>query len=155
MTLLKRTLTCSLALSAMFTATYASSEQTTQSNLIVEYSAPQNVEEEQLKREIQNSGVNDTVVDLSNQLFMFEKPLTIQYGGEEGPLYDPQTHQVLILIAFTLSHSIISRRTNTKKSTGNQRKPALLIPCCTKLGTRISKIRTLPYWVKKKMQLIT
>ncbi|CAK3094361.1 putative metallopeptidase DUF4344 [Vibrio crassostreae] len=100
MTLLKRTLTYSLALISMFAATYASSEQTPQNNLIVEYSAPKNAEEEQLKREIQTSGVNDTVVDLSNQLFMFEKPLTIQYGGEDGPLYDPQTHQVLIPYRF-------------------------------------------------------
>ncbi|MEZ8786282.1 DUF4344 domain-containing metallopeptidase [Vibrio splendidus] len=100
MTLLKRTLSYSLALSSVFAATYASSEQTTQNNLIVEFSSPHNTEEEQLKREIQNSGVNDTVIDLSNQLFMFEKPLTIQYGGEEGPLYDPQTHQVLIPYNF-------------------------------------------------------
>ncbi len=31
---------------------------------------------------------------------MFEKPLTIQYGGDDGPLYDPQTHQVLIPYSF-------------------------------------------------------
>eukprot|EP00487_Bulimina_marginata_P012741 TRINITY_DN9213_c0_g1_i1.p1 TRINITY_DN9213_c0_g1~~TRINITY_DN9213_c0_g1_i1.p1 ORF type:complete len:122 (+),score=9.08 TRINITY_DN9213_c0_g1_i1:80-445(+) len=118
MTLLKRTLTCSLVLSAMFATTYASSEQTTRSNLLVEYSSPQNAEEEQLKREIQSSGVNDTVVDLSNQLFMFEKPLTIQYGGEEGPLYDPQTHQVLIPYSFYAeSLNYLKKKPKKEKST--------------------------------------
>mgnify|MGYP000150332989 CR=1 FL=1 len=31
---------------------------------------------------------------------MFNNPLTIQYGNEDGPLYDPQTHQVLIPYSF-------------------------------------------------------
>ena len=56
MTLLKRTLTYSLALISMFAATYASSEQTPQNNLIVEYSAPTNSEEEQLKRDMHIPG---------------------------------------------------------------------------------------------------
>ncbi|MCW1891392.1 hypothetical protein OK016_28400 [Vibrio chagasii] len=36
---------------------------------IIEYSAPQDEAERQLKQEIEQSGVNDTMVDLSNQLF--------------------------------------------------------------------------------------
>ncbi len=43
---LKRTLTYSLALSSMFAATYASSEQENQSNLIVEFYTTKYPEEE-------------------------------------------------------------------------------------------------------------
>ncbi|WP_122055606.1 DUF4344 domain-containing metallopeptidase [Vibrio sp. Evd11] len=104
MTLLKQTLTYSLALGSVFATTYASSEtsidNTLPSNLIVEYAPPQTEQEKQLKQEIELSGINDTVIDLSNQLLMFNQPLVIQYGGDEGPLYDPQTHHVLIPYSF-------------------------------------------------------
>ncbi|MEZ8781683.1 DUF4344 domain-containing metallopeptidase [Vibrio splendidus] len=100
----KRALIYSLAIGSVFATTYASSEtsneNTLPSNLMIEFSVPQNKAEQQVKKEIQLSGVNDTMLDLSNQFFMFEKPLTIHYGGDEGPLYDPQTHQVLIPYSF-------------------------------------------------------
>ncbi|MEZ8274373.1 DUF4344 domain-containing metallopeptidase [Vibrio cyclitrophicus] len=100
----KRALTYSLAIGSVFATTYVSSEtsrvNTLPDNLIVEYSTPKTEAEQQIKKEIQLSGVNDTVIDLSNQLFMFNNPLTIQYGNEDGPLYDPQTHQVLIPYSF-------------------------------------------------------
>ncbi|MFM2606731.1 DUF4344 domain-containing metallopeptidase [Vibrio chagasii] len=100
----QRVLTYSLALGSVFATSYASSEASNESmldnNLIIEYSAPQDEAEKQLKQEIEQSGVNDTMVDLSNQLFLFKQPLVIQYGGDEGPLYDPQTHHVLIPYSF-------------------------------------------------------
>ncbi|NOH36097.1 DUF4344 domain-containing metallopeptidase [Vibrio chagasii] len=100
----QRVLTYSLVLSSVFATSYASSEASNESildnNLIIEYSAPQDEIERQLKQEIEQSGVNDTMVDLSNQLFLFKQPLVIQYGGDEGPLYDPQTHHVLIPYSF-------------------------------------------------------
>ncbi|MCG9553134.1 DUF4344 domain-containing metallopeptidase [Vibrio sp. Isolate31] len=100
----QRALTYSLVLGSVFATSYASSEASNESmhdnNLIIEYSAPQNEAERQLKQEIEQSGVNDTMVDLSNQLFLFKQPLVIQYGGDEGPLYDPQTHHVLIPYSF-------------------------------------------------------
>ena len=104
MTHLKQALIYSLAIGSVFAKTYASSEasndNTLPNNLIVEYATPQTDEEKQIKQEIELSGVNDTVIDLSNQLFMFKQPLVIQYGGDDGPLYDPQTHQVLIPYGF-------------------------------------------------------
>ena len=82
MTLLKQTLTYSLALGSVFATTYASSEtsidNTLPINLIVEYAPPQTEQEKQLKQEIELSGINDTVIDLSNQLLMFYQPLVIQ-----------------------------------------------------------------------------
>ncbi len=100
----QRVLTHSLVLGSVFATSYASSEASNESmldnNLIIEYSAPQGEAEKQLKQEIEQSGVNDTMVDLSNQLFLFKQPLVIQYGGDEGPLYDPQTHHVLIPYSF-------------------------------------------------------
>ncbi|EDK30480.1 hypothetical protein VSWAT3_17973 [Vibrionales bacterium SWAT-3] len=100
----QRVLTYSLVLGSVFATSYASSEASNESmpdnNLIIEYSAPQGEAERQLKQEIEQSGVNDTMVDLSNQLFLFKQTLVIQYGGDEGPLYDPQTHHVLIPYSF-------------------------------------------------------
>ena len=39
-------------------------------------------------------------MDLSESLFPFRKTLTIEYGGDQGPLYDPELHQVRMPYEF-------------------------------------------------------
>ncbi len=62
----QRVLTYSLILGSVFATSYASSEASNESmidnNLIIEYSAPQDEAERQLKQEIEQSGVNDTII---------------------------------------------------------------------------------------------
>ena len=79
---------------ALLATTYVSAETTPLQNVTIKYQTPANALESELKTAIENSGVNDTLVDLSEQLFPFNSPLVVEYGGEEGPLYDPSTHTI-------------------------------------------------------------
>ncbi|MBW3695166.1 hypothetical protein EK599_05645 [Vibrio sp. T187] len=69
-------------------------------NITFKFLPTQSQEESQLKEQIQQSEVNTTVAELSDQLFPFNQTLTIQYGGEEGPMYDPEVHTVHIPYSF-------------------------------------------------------
>ncbi|MEZ8106472.1 DUF4344 domain-containing metallopeptidase [Vibrio cortegadensis] len=69
-------------------------------NMIIQFSAPDNSAEQVAKQQIEASGINQTVIELSNQSFPFNKTLTIQYGGTEGPLYDPDKHTIYIPYRF-------------------------------------------------------
>lgn len=69
-------------------------------SIIIRYLEPQSDLEKKAKVDIEQSGVNQTLVDLSESLFPFRKTLTIQYGGDEGPLYDPEKHQVQMPYQF-------------------------------------------------------
>lgn len=56
--------------------------------------------ERQTKTAIQESSLDDLITELANHYFPFSQPLTIQYGSEEGPLYDPETHTIHIPYEF-------------------------------------------------------
>lgn len=49
---------------------------------------------------IKGSGVNDILIDLSADYFPFKNQLTIEYGGDQGPVYDPETHKIQIPYEF-------------------------------------------------------
>jgi hypothetical protein len=68
----------------------------------IKMSAAHSAEEIQAAKEIADSGINQTVTDLSAQLFPFSNTLTVHYGGSEGPLYDPEAHTVYIPYSFYL-----------------------------------------------------
>ncbi|NOH95991.1 DUF4344 domain-containing metallopeptidase [Vibrio sp. 99-70-13A1] len=69
-------------------------------SVTVEYLPAQDDFEASLKAEIEASGINNTLIDLSEQIFPFNSTLLMQYGGEEGPMYDPATHTVHIPYSF-------------------------------------------------------
>ncbi len=68
--------------------------------VLINYLSPSNPQEVETKTAIQESQLNELVVDLANQYFPFNKMLTIQYGGSDGPLYDPEIHTVFIPYTF-------------------------------------------------------
>jgi len=80
-----------LAIVAMTTA-ITPAAYAAEKNIQIQYLPPANQAEEQMKADVETSGVNDTVIELSDTLFPFNKTLTIQYGSEDGPLYDPEKH---------------------------------------------------------------
>ncbi|MEF1291843.1 DUF4344 domain-containing metallopeptidase [Vibrio sp. M260118] len=63
-------------------------------NIVIRYLEPNNASEAELKTAIEESEVNQTLIDLSDQLFPFNNTLTVQYGSDDGPMYDPQNHVV-------------------------------------------------------------
>ncbi|GAK85983.1 hypothetical protein JCM19238_3573 [Vibrio ponticus] len=64
------------------------------------YSEPTSEQELAIKQTIIDAGINQLVVDLSKQHFPFSQPFTIYYGGEDGPLYDPEKHTVMMPYQF-------------------------------------------------------
>lgn len=87
----------SILLCAMAAATnaYAAAD-----NVSVRYLNPIDKTHEQYLTQIQQSGVNDTLVDLAESLMPFSKPLIIEYGSDDGPLYDPEKHLVQMPYSF-------------------------------------------------------
>lgn len=87
----------SLLLCAMTTATtvYAAAD-----NVSVRYLDPKDTTQAQYLAQIQQSGVNETLVGLADDLMPFSKTLIIEYGSDEGPLYDPEKHVVQMPYTF-------------------------------------------------------
>ncbi|KFA98639.1 DUF4344 domain-containing metallopeptidase [Vibrio sp. ER1A] len=66
----------------------------------ISYGDTNTTSELQAKTTIEQSKINELVVQLSDAYFPFNNDLTIQYGGDDGPLYDPQAHVVHIPYEF-------------------------------------------------------
>lgn len=64
------------------------------------YLTPDSKLETEAKQAIVDSDVNLLLVELSKQHFPFKNKLTVRYGGNEGPLYDPQEHTMLMPYSF-------------------------------------------------------
>ncbi|MGI2945533.1 DUF4344 domain-containing metallopeptidase [Vibrio diabolicus] len=80
----------------------AISSATAAENIRIEYSPVETTHENIALQSIQNSDVNPIFLELSQIHFPFRKPLTLIYGGEDGPMYDPDTHTIHIPYTFYL-----------------------------------------------------
>ncbi len=97
---IRKTVTLGFMTCALLATPYASSETRLPDNITIEYLKPTNQQDSNIKKAIQDSEVNDTLMALSEQLFPFKTPLVIRYGGNEGPMYDPSTHVVHMPYTF-------------------------------------------------------
>jgi len=69
-------------------------------NVIVRYQQTSDIQLQSIVKRLQSdSGIQDTL-SLMNSEFIFEQPLTIVFGGDDGPLYDPATNDILIPYTF-------------------------------------------------------
>lgn len=91
-------------------------------NLIIEMLKPQSSDESLAKREINESDINQTVIDLSKAIFPFKNPLTIQYNGSEGPYYDPENHTVYIPYQFYIESKRYFENNGYQNNTGKSAK---------------------------------
>ncbi|MCW8329420.1 DUF4344 domain-containing metallopeptidase [Photobacterium sp. SDRW27] len=71
-----------------------------QNNISIEYLPAKDKEERSAQQLIANSGVNAILTGLSDAHFAFNQTLTIQYGAEDGPMYDPEAHTVYMPYSF-------------------------------------------------------
>ncbi|MDW2035077.1 DUF4344 domain-containing metallopeptidase, partial [Vibrio sp. 665] len=71
-------------------------------NIRIEYMLAETTHDKLAEQSIQSSDVNPIFVRLSQAYFPFRKPLTLIYGGEDGPMYDPDTHTIHIPYTFYL-----------------------------------------------------
>ncbi|MFA0086881.1 DUF4344 domain-containing metallopeptidase [Vibrio sp. E150_011] len=65
-----------------------------------EYNPATSTTDKQAQQALQESELDDLVSELSQSYFKFDQALTITYGADDGPLYDPQQHQILIPYQF-------------------------------------------------------
>lgn len=59
-----------------------------------------NKHESTIKKQIENSGVVDDVATFINNQFNLLIPLTIKFGGEDGPLYDSGSNEIIVPYFF-------------------------------------------------------
>lgn len=71
-------------------------------SITVDMQKPQSQQDIQAVKEIKESEINQTIIDLSDTLFPFNKTLHIQYGNSDGPYYDPNKHTIYIPYSFYL-----------------------------------------------------
>ena len=69
-------------------------------NVIVRYQQPTDVKLQPIAKKLQSdSSIQDTIT-LMNEEFTFPQPLTLVFGGDDGPLYDPASNDILIPYTF-------------------------------------------------------
>lgn len=66
----------------------------------IDYRNAVTTSDQQAKQTIMQSSVAEDVSKLAWQYFRFHQPLTIVFGGEEGPLYAPSEHRVYVPYSF-------------------------------------------------------
>lgn len=67
---------------------------------ILVFDKPVNQVETAILKKLKQTGDAQAVVSLVNQKLRLPKPLSIVFGGEEGPLYDPEINKILMPYLF-------------------------------------------------------
>jgi hypothetical protein len=88
-----------LTTALLFTACHASAREA-ESNIRIDYLEPATLIDEQSLEAIEQSEINELFAGVSNSVFSFNQPVTIQYGVIDGPLYDPENHTVQMPYEF-------------------------------------------------------
>jgi len=69
-------------------------------NVIVRYQQTNDAKLQSIVKTLQSDSSIQNTLSLMNTEFIFEQPLTIVFGGEDGPLYDPAINDILIPYTF-------------------------------------------------------
>lgn len=69
-------------------------------NVIVRYQQTSDIQLQSIVKRLQSDNSIQDTLSLMNSEFIFEQPLTIVFGGDDGPLYDPATNEILIPYTF-------------------------------------------------------
>ncbi|CAH0530442.1 DUF4344 domain-containing metallopeptidase [Vibrio hippocampi] len=84
----------------ILTALWSAFSFANQDQIQIDYQVAVTTIDKQAQEAITSSGVSESVRDLADRYFRFHQPLRIIFGGDEGPLYDTDQHQVLIPYSF-------------------------------------------------------
>jgi hypothetical protein len=74
--------------------------QNSYASIAFSYLPTRSESEKSAQSQIKSSEVAMLTQELSQEYFPFKKTLLIQYGGQDGPLYDPNNHQIQIPYSF-------------------------------------------------------
>lgn len=64
------------------------------------YGPPSGKQETAIQQEVKASGAAEDVASFINDQFSLSVPLSLVFGREDGPLYDPQTQEIVVPYAF-------------------------------------------------------
>ncbi len=67
---------------------------------IISYLSPLDENETAVQKKIQASGIVELTIEFINTTFILPRPLTFIMGGEDGPLYDGDTGQIITPYSF-------------------------------------------------------
>ncbi|WP_299013238.1 DUF4344 domain-containing metallopeptidase [uncultured Photobacterium sp.] len=90
-----------------------------------QYLPAKNAVDKQVLDTIQSSDAVNIVQDLSQSVVVFSKPVTVVFGALDGPLYDPEQHQIQIPYSF-FNHAIERFKSNNYKKSGISEEQAAL-----------------------------
>lgn len=79
---------------ALLAITTISSFSALANNITVSYLKPTNSDDKASLIQLQESQINELVVELGKTHFPFDNPLTIEYGSDDGPLFNPETNTI-------------------------------------------------------------
>ncbi|GAD88331.1 hypothetical protein VHA01S_004_01040 [Vibrio halioticoli NBRC 102217] len=68
----------------------------------LKYQSPKGKDEQAVYQMIVESGINQQFSALVEEVLPFNNAMTLVYGGDEGPLYDPSIHTLFIPYSFIL-----------------------------------------------------
>ncbi|QUM77545.1 hypothetical protein HWV00_15730 [Moritella sp. 24] len=84
----------------LFVVTLIISSVSLADNVVVRYDNPSDTRLQSIAEKLKaDLGIQDTIA-LMNEQFIFPEPLTIVFGGRDGPLYDPQRNHILMPYTF-------------------------------------------------------
>jgi len=69
-------------------------------NVIVRYQQTNDAQLQPIVKKLQSNSSIQDAISLMNDEFTFPKPLTIVFGSDDGPLYDPAVNDILIPYTF-------------------------------------------------------
>lgn len=69
-------------------------------NVIVRYLPTNDIKLQLITKKLQSDSSIQDAISLMNDEFIFPKPLTIVFGSDDGPLYDPAVNDILIPYPF-------------------------------------------------------
>lgn len=90
-----------------------------------QYLSADNEADKQVLDTIKSSDAIKTVLELSKSVVVFSEPVTITFGAEDGPLYDPEKHEILVPYSF-FHHAVERFKSNNYKESGITEKQAAL-----------------------------
>ncbi|MDF2155224.1 DUF4344 domain-containing metallopeptidase [Vibrio sp. CAU 1672] len=85
---------------ALACLTFSHCSAASPANIEVVFQATELPAEQQVINEIKRARLNETVMQLSAERFPFQRKLTLSYGGEAGPLFDPDSYTIHIPYSF-------------------------------------------------------
>lgn len=79
---------------ALLAVTALSAFSASASNITINYLKPMNDDDKASLAQLKDSQINELVIELGKTYFPFTQTLTIEYGSDDGPLFNPETNVI-------------------------------------------------------------